>query len=141
MDTGVGDQVGLELRDIHIKCAIETKGSSQGRDDLSDETIEVSVSRPLNVKIPFADIVKSFVVEAEGAIRVLKKGVGGKNRVIRLHDSRRHLRRRRNSKGELGLASIVHRKPLKEKRSKTGSSSTSSGVEHEETLETSAVVG
>jgi hypothetical protein len=141
VDTGVGHQVGLELRDIHVECAIETKGSSQGRDDLSDETIEVGVRRPLNVKIPFADIVKSFVVEAEGTIRVLKKGMSGKDRVIRLHNSRRHLGRRRNSKGELGLASIVHRKPLKEKRSKTGPSSTSSGMEHEETLETGTVVG
>ena len=43
MDSGVGHQVGLELIQINIESSIKPQGSSNGGDDLGDETVEVGV--------------------------------------------------------------------------------------------------
>jgi hypothetical protein len=113
MNAGVGHQVGLELGDIYVKGTIETKRGCKRRDYLSDEAVEVGVRGTLNVKVATAYVIESLVVKAESAVGVLQKGVGGKNGVIGLHDGRRNLGRRRDSKGELRLASVVHGEPLK----------------------------
>ncbi len=52
MDPGVGNQVRLELRQIHVEGAVEPQ---RGRDrgyDLTDQTIQVGVRRPLDVQVP-----------------------------------------------------------------------------------------
>jgi len=43
MDTRVGHQVGLELGDVDVEGAIETKGSGQGGDDLGQQAVQVGV--------------------------------------------------------------------------------------------------
>jgi hypothetical protein len=141
MDTRVRDQVGLELRHIDIESTVKAKGGRERRNDLSNQTIEVGVGRPLNAQVAAADIVESFVVEAERAVRVLEASMRREDRVVGLNDGSRDLGRRRNRKGELGLASIVDRKTLQEKRSETRSGSSARGVKDEESLETRAAVG
>ena len=140
VDAGVRHQVGLELGDIDVEGSIETQGSGQRGDNLSDETVQVGVSRALNAEVTAAHIVESLVVEAEGTVGVLKESVGGEHGVVRLNNGSRHLRGRRDGEGKLRLASVVDREPLKEKRSETGSGSSSGGMEDEETLKTSAVI-
>jgi hypothetical protein len=81
---------------------------------LSNQTVEVCVGRTLNVEVATANIVESLVVKAEGTIRVLQKGVGRQHGVVRLNNSSGHLGRGGHSEGELGLASVVNRKTLKE---------------------------
>lgn len=66
--------------------------------------------------------------------------MGRQHGVVRLNNSSGHLGRGGHCEGELGLASVVNRKTLKEERSKTGSSTSSSGMEDEESLKTSTVV-
>jgi hypothetical protein len=66
--------------------------------------------------------------------------VGGQDVVVRLNDSSGDLRSRGHSEGKLGLAAIVNRQTLQKEGAETGTSSTTSGVEDHETLETSAVV-
>jgi len=141
VNTRVRDKVGLELGDIDVKGSIEPEGSSKGGDNLGDEPVKVSVGRPLNVKVPAADVVEGLVVHAEGAVGVLEEGVGGEHGVVRLNNGGGHLRRRGDGEGELGLAAVVNGKPLKEKGSESGSGSSSGGVEDEESLESSTVVG
>ena len=141
VDAGVRDQVGLELGHIHVQGSVETKGGGQGRDDLRNEAVQVGVGRGLNAEVATADIVQSLVVKAEGAVRVLKESVGGQDGVVRLNDGRGDLGGRGDREGELGLAAIVNRQALEEERSKTGSGSSSSGVEDEESLQTGAAVG
>ena len=46
-----------------------------------------------------------------------------------------------HGESKLGLLTVIHRKSLEEKRSETGSGSSTDGVEDEETLETSALIG
>ncbi len=67
--------------------------------------------------------------------------MGGQHGVVRLNNSSRYLRRRRNCEGKLRLASVVYREPLKEKRSETGPGTATGGMEDKESLETGAVVG
>ena len=52
VDAGIRDQVGLELRDVHIQGSIETQGRGQAGDDLSDETVQVGVGGTLDVEVP-----------------------------------------------------------------------------------------
>jgi hypothetical protein len=87
MDARVWHQVGLELSDIDVECTIEAEGCSQGRDDLSNESVQVGVGGSLNVERPSADVVDGLIVEHEGDIGVLKQRVGGEHGVIGLHNS------------------------------------------------------
>ena len=71
VDTGVGDQVGLELRQVHIQGSVESERGRDRRDDLSDQTVQVGVGGSLYVQVPAANIVDGFVVYHEGTVRVL----------------------------------------------------------------------
>jgi len=140
VNTGVRYQVRLELSKINIEGTIETKRRSDGRHNLTDETVKVGVSRAFNVEVTTAHIVESLVVNHEGTVGVLKGGVGGKNGVVRLNNSGGHLRGRVHSEFELGLLAIVYRETLHEKRGETRSCTTTKGVEEEEPLETGTLV-
>ena len=73
MDSWVWDEVGLEFGDIDVKGTIESEGSGQGRDNLSNKSVKVSVSRSLDVEVSSADVVNGLVVEHNGNIGVLKE--------------------------------------------------------------------
>ena len=79
VDTGVGDQVGLELVQVNVKGAIESEGCSDAGNDLSDEPVEVGESGGGDSEGLFADVVDGLIVNHEGAVRVLERGVGGQN--------------------------------------------------------------
>jgi len=136
----VWHQVGLELRKIDVKSTIETKRCSQGRYNLSDQSVKVGVGRTFNIQVTAAHIVKGFVIKTEGAVSVLQKGVGRKHVVVWLDNSSGDLRSWGHSERKLGFATIIDGQTLKKKGTKTGSSSTSSGVEDHESLQTCAVV-
>ena len=140
VDARVGNQVSLELSNIHIQCTIETKRCSQRRNDLSNQPVEVGVGRTLNVKVAAANIVESLVVKAKGTVSMLQKSMRGQDRVVGLNNSGRHLGGGRHREGELGFAAVVNREPLKEKGSKARSSSSASCMKDKESLKTGAVV-
>jgi hypothetical protein len=140
VDTRIRDQVGLELGNIHIQGTIESKGGSEGTNDLGNQTIQVGVSRLLDVQMTSADIIQSLVIQAESTIRVFQEGMGGKNRVVRLDHSSGNLWTGRDSKGELGFSAVINGETFQEERSKTGTSTSSSSMEDKETLKTSTVV-
>jgi len=52
-----GNQVGLELVQVDVEGSVESKGSSDGRDDLSDEPVEVVVGGRLDSEVSSADFV------------------------------------------------------------------------------------
>ena len=85
VDARVGHQVGLELCEIHIQSTIEAKRGSDGRNDLSDEAIEVGVGWSLDVEVPAADVVDGLIVHHESTVGVLQSGVGGEDGVVGLH--------------------------------------------------------
>jgi len=137
----VWHEVGLELGDIDVEGTVETKGGSQGGDDLSDETVEVGVGRTLNVETTTADIVEGLVIEHDGNIGVLEEGVGGEDSVVWLDDSGGDLRGWVGTETELGLLTVVDGKTLKEEGTETGTGTTSDGVEAHEALKASTLVG
>jgi hypothetical protein len=76
MDSGVRDEVGLELGNINVKGTIESEGSSQGGDDLSDESVKVGVGGSLDIEVSSADIINGFVIDHDSDISVLEERVG-----------------------------------------------------------------
>ena len=62
VDTRVGHQVGLELSDIDVQGTVETQRGRQGRDDLSDQAVQVGVRGALDVQVAAADVVQGLVV-------------------------------------------------------------------------------
>ena len=86
---------------------------------MTNEAIEVCVRRSLNIQVPAANVVDGFVVHHESAVAVLKSGVGGQDRVVRLNHGGRHLGSRVDGEFQLALFSVVHRKPLHEEGGET----------------------
>jgi len=141
MDSGVGDKVGLEFSDINVEGTVESEGGGEGGDDLGDESVEVGVGGALNVEVSSADIVHSLVVEHDGDVGVLEERVGREDRVVGLNDGGGDLGGWVDGESELGFLTVVDGESLEEERSETGTGTTSNGVEDEETLETSALIG
>jgi len=141
MDSGVRDQVGLELGDIDVQGTVESQRGGEGGDDLSDESVQVGVGGSLDVQVSSADIVDGLVVEHDGDVGVLEEGVGGEDGVVRLNDGGGDLGRGIDGETELGFLTVIDGESLEEERAQTGSGTTTDGVEDEETLETGAVIG
>lgn len=107
MDTWVWHQVSLELGQVHVEGSVETKGSGDGRYDLTDEPVQVGVSWSLYVEVTTADIVDGFVVDHESAVGVFEGGVGGQDGVVRFDNGGRDLGGGVDGEFELGLLSVV----------------------------------
>jgi hypothetical protein len=140
VNSGVGDEVGLEFSDIDVEGTIESEGGSQRGDDLSNESVQVGVSGSFDIELSSADIVDGFVVQHASNISVFQEGVGGQDGVVGFNDSGGDLRRGVDGEAELGLLAVIDGESFEEERSETRSSTTSDGVEDHESLETGAVV-
>jgi len=140
MDSWVWHQVGLELGDIDVKGTVESEGSSQGRDNLGNESIQVGVGGSLDIEVSSADIIDGLVINHNGDISVLKEGVGGEHGVVWLNNCGGDLWGWVDSESELGLLTIIDGESLEEEGSETRSGTTTDGLEDKETLETGALV-
>jgi hypothetical protein len=141
VNTGVGDQVSLELVQVDVQGAIETEGSSDGRNDLGDQAVQVLVAGALNAEVTAADIVDGLVVDHEGAVGVLQGGVSGQDGVVGLNNGGGVLGGRVNTELQLGLLAVVDGQTLHQESTETGTGTTTEGVEDQETLETGTGVG
>uniref|UniRef100_A0A182QUA6 Uncharacterized protein n=1 Tax=Anopheles farauti TaxID=69004 RepID=A0A182QUA6_9DIPT len=126
---------------IHVQRTIETQRRRNGRHDLADQPVQVGVRRALDVQVAPADIVDRLVIDHERAVRVLERRVRGQDRVVRLDDRRRHLRRRVDGELQFRLLAIIHRQTLHQQRGESGTGTTTERVEDQETLQTRALVG
>jgi hypothetical protein len=140
VNTGVRNEVRLELSKIDVESTIEAERGGDGRNDLTNETIQVRVGGTLNVEVATADIVEGLVVDHEGTVGVLEGGVGGENRVVRLDNSRGHLGSGVDGELELGLLAVVYGETLHEEGGETRTRTTTEGVEEEKALETGTLV-
>ena len=87
MDSGIWHQVGLEFSNIDVEGSIESEGSGQRGDDLSDESVQVGVSGSLDVEVSSADIIDGFVIKHNGNISVFEERVSREHGVVRFNDS------------------------------------------------------
>ena len=68
VDSGIGHQVGLELGQINVEGAVESQRGRDGTDDLADESVQICISRSLDVEISPADVVDGLVVDHERTV-------------------------------------------------------------------------
>ena len=92
MDPWVGNQVGLELSQVHVESSVEPQGGRDRGHNLADQPVQVGVRRSLDVQVPPADVVDGLVVHHEGAVGVLEGGVSREDCVVRLHHGCGYLR-------------------------------------------------
>jgi len=78
VNTRIRHQIGLEFREIDVKRAVESQRRRNGRADLSQQTIQVRVSRTLDVQVTSADVVEGLVIDEEGDVTMLQSGVSTK---------------------------------------------------------------
>jgi len=68
MDSWIWDEIGLEFGNIDVQGTIKSEGGGKGRDNLSNESIQVGIGWSFNIKISSTDIVDSFIIEHNGDI-------------------------------------------------------------------------
>ena len=141
MDSWVWHQVGLELSDIDVEGTVESQRGSQRGDNLSNESVQVGVGWSLNVQVSSADIVDSLVIKDDGDIGMLEKRVSGEDRVVWLNNGCGDLWGWIDGESKLGLLTIIDGESFEEEGSESGTGTTTDGLEDEETLETSALIG
>ena len=138
MNARIGHQICLKFTQIHIQSTIKAKRSSDGRHDLTNETVKVGVGRSLDVEVATADIVNGLDVDHEGTVRVLKGSVSGEDRVVRLYYSCGDLWSRVDGKLQLGLPAVVNGEAFHQQGCEARAGTTTEAVEDEETLKTCA---
>jgi hypothetical protein len=87
VDSWVRDQVSLEFSNIDVQGTIESQGGSQGRDDLSNQSVQVGIGGSFDVQVSSADIVNGFVVQHNANIGVFQQRVSGQDGVVWFNDS------------------------------------------------------
>ena len=108
VDTWVGHQVGLELGQIDVEGTVKAQRCCDGADNLGDQTVQVGVRGTLDVQVATADVINGLVVDHEGAVGVLKGGMGRQDRVVRLNNGSGHLWGRVDGELELRLLAVVN---------------------------------
>ena len=79
VDARIRHQVGLKLVQIHIEGAIKSQRGRDRRYDLTDQAVEISIGRPLNVQVATADVVDGLIVHHESAVRMIQSSMRGQN--------------------------------------------------------------
>lgn len=125
----------------NIECPIKAEGGGQGTNHLRNQSIQVGVGGTFDIQITTADIVEGFVIETEGTVGVFQKGMGTQHAVVGFYHSSRHLRRRRDGKGELTLPAIIDTQTLQQQTSETRAGTAPGGMENQKSLKTRTVIG
>ena len=107
MNTRIGDKVSLEFSNVDVKGTIESEGSSERRNNLSNKSVQVGVGGSLNIEVSSADIVDGFVIKHDGDISVLKERVSSEHSVVGLNDCSGDLGRRIDGETKLGFLTII----------------------------------
>lgn len=98
------------------------------------------ISRARDVEVAFTDIVNSFVVNKESAIRVLNSVVCGEDGIIGFHHCSCHAGGRVDHKFQFGLLAIFRRKMLEQECTETRACPATEGVEEQKSLERGAII-
>jgi hypothetical protein len=144
----------LELVQINVQGAIETKGSSYRRDDLGNESVQIGEAGRRDTQVLLANVINCLVINLahrwselvhseneestrhERTIGVLKGRVGRKNGIVGFDNGARQLRCGVHAKLELRLLTIISRQTFKQECTEAGPCSSAEGMEDEEALQT-----
>jgi len=140
VDARVRNKIDLEFVDIDVQSSFETKRGSKGADYLSNQSVQVGVSRLLETQVIAADVVDSLIVEHKGNVGVFKQRVSGEDGVVGLNNAVGDLRGGEDTEVQLALLAVIDRESFKEEGTKARACTTANRVEDEESLETIAVL-
>ena len=71
MEAGEGNHVDCQLPEISIELAREAKASGDSRHGQGDQMVQISIGGSGELECAEADVIQSFVVNAEGLVGVL----------------------------------------------------------------------
>lgn len=97
----------MKLIEVDVQGTIESQTGGDRRHNLSNESVEMFEVRAWDIEITTADFVDSFVVNQEGAIRVLDSAVGRKDGIVGFDYRGGDTRRRIDSEFELRFLAEV----------------------------------
>ncbi len=141
MDTRIGDQVGLEFSQVDVQSTIKTERGSDGRNDLTNQSVQVGVGRAFNVQVAATDVIDSLVVDHESAVGMFKGGMGSQDGVVWLYNGSGDLGGRVDGKFQFRFLAVVNRKTFHQQRGESGTSTSTERVEDEKSLKASALIG
>ena len=124
MNPWVGNQVGLELRQVNVERSVEPQRGRDRGDNLPDQPVQIRVRRPLDVQVASADVVDGLVVHHECAVGVLESGVGGEDGVVWFDNSGGDLWGWVDGELQLGFLTVINGKTFHQKGSETGTGTT-----------------
>lgn len=102
------------------------------RKDLGDESVQVGISRALDVQIPAAHVVDGLIVVHHGHFGMFQEGVARQDAVVRLHCGTRDLWAREDAHGQIGFLAVVDRQHLQKQGTKSRASPSTHGMEDKE---------
>ena len=65
----------LKFSQIHIQCTIKPKRGSDGRHNLTNQTVQIGVRRSIDIEVPTAQVVNSLVIDHKGTVGMLQGSV------------------------------------------------------------------
>jgi hypothetical protein len=140
VDTGVRNQISLELVEIDVESTIEAEGRGDRADDLGNKAVQMLIGRARNVEVATANVVHGLVIDKEGAVGVLDSAMGRENGVVGFDDGGRGTRGWVDGELELRLLAILGGKALKHESTEARAGTTTERVENQEALKRVAVV-
>mmetsp|Transcript_24226 Transcript_24226/g.60688 ORF Transcript_24226/g.60688 Transcript_24226/m.60688 type:complete len:244 (+) Transcript_24226:323-1054(+) len=93
------DQVHGQFAKVRVKLTREAQAARDAAHHLRDQTVQITVARCIQLECAKANIVQSFVIDAEHLVRVLHQLVNTQGGVVRLNNRITDLRRRHHRKG------------------------------------------
>jgi len=139
--TGEGDEIHSELAEVSIELTGEAEAACDAGHGGRHEVVEVTVGGSGELEGAEADVVKSFVVEAEALVGVLNELVHGEGGVVGLYDGVRHLGGRAHGEGGHDSVGVFLTDLGDEESTHTGTSTATKRVGDLETLEAIAGFG
>ena len=91
MESGEGDQVDSELSEIGVELTWESEAAGDTGKGGRDEMVKITVGWGGELEGSEADVVQSFVVDANTDVRVFDKLMHGKSGVVWLDNGVGHL--------------------------------------------------
>jgi hypothetical protein len=134
METWERNHVDSQLSEIGVKLTWETKTGCDTGHDGGDQVVQITVSWVGKLEGSDADVVESLVIDTEGLIRVLDQLVDGEGGVVWLDNGVGNLWRWNNGEGGHHTIWELLADLGDQKRTHTGTSSTTERVGDLETL-------
>ena len=137
--SGERTHVDGQLAKIRVELTRETETCRDSGHDCRNQVVKIGVGRISDLQSPLVDIVQSLVIDTESFIRIFDKLVERQSGVIRFDNGIRNLGGRHDGKGSHHTVWEFLSDLGQQKRSHTGTGTTSERVRELETLKMVAV--